>query len=134
MSSEMSNVEERLAQAKALLEGGSNEEGRLMLLELLKDEPNNAAALLMLGGVYFYEEKFAEAEMVYDRLVKMEPGSGMISIALFNTLMKQGRYEEAVGEIRRFISVADKVQERETFEKYAEISQAIAESGAAPGE
>lgn len=64
--------------------------------------------------------------MVYERLILAEPGSGVLSIALFNSLWKQGRYEEAAEEIRRFISVADKVQERETLEKYAEISKAIA--------
>jgi tetratricopeptide (TPR) repeat protein len=81
----------------------------------------------MLGGAYFYEKKYAEAEMVYERLIISEPGSGMLSIALFNSLWKQGRHEEAADEIRRFISVADKVQERDTLEKYAEISKAISE-------
>ncbi|MDH5614842.1 MAG: hypothetical protein OEY35_07400, partial [Gammaproteobacteria bacterium] len=94
--------------------------------EILKENPDNMTALLILGGVYFYEEKYAEAEMVYERLVLAEPGSGMLSIALFNSLWKQGRYEEAGEEIRRFIAVADKVQERETIEKYATLSKTIA--------
>lgn len=125
----MSEIQERLAVAKALLEGGNNEEARFALLAVLQDAPNNPTALLMLGGVYFYEEKYAEAELVYERLMQLEPGSGMISIALFNTLWKQGRTEEAAAEIRRFISVADKVQERPTIEQYAAISKAIAEGG-----
>jgi len=128
----MSTTEERLEQAKILLESGKGEEARLMLLELLKSDTNNIAALLMLGGNYFSGEMYAEAELVYERLVKMEPGSGMMSIALFNVLMKQGRHEEAANEIRRFIAIADKVQERETFEQYAEISRAIAEGSIVP--
>jgi len=117
----MSTMEERLKNAKALLEAGNTIEGRMALLELLKDEPHNAATLLMLGGVYFYEKKYAEAEMVYERLILAEPGSGMLSIALFNSLWHQGRHGEAAEEIRRFISVADRVQERETLAKYAEV-------------
>jgi len=123
----MSDTEERLKKAKGLLEAGNAEEGRIVLLELLKDDPNNATALLMLGGAYFYEKKYAEAELVYERLILAEPGSGMLSIALFNSLWNQGRHEEAADEIRRFISVADKVQERETFEKYAEVLKTITE-------
>jgi len=123
----MSDVEETLKNAKALLEAGKGDAARVMLLEVLKDDPDNMTALLMLGGAYFYEKKFAEAEMVYQRLVLAEPGSGMLSIALFNSLWNQGRQEEAMEEIRRFIQVADKVQERETLEKYVEISNRIAE-------
>ncbi len=123
----MSDVEERLKNAKALLKAGKGEAARIVLLGLLKNDPENTTALLMLGGAYFYEKKYAEAEMVYERLILAEPGSGMLSIALFNSLWNQGRYEEAAEEIRRFISVADKVQERDTLEKYVEISKTIAE-------
>ncbi len=123
----MSDIEERLKNAKALLEAGKGEAARIVLLELLKSDPDNTTALLMLGGAYFYEKKYAEAEMVYERLILTEPGSGMLSIALFNSLWNQGRHEEAAEEIRRFILVADKVQERETLERYVVISNTIAE-------
>ncbi len=123
----MSDIEEKLKNAKALLEAGKGESARIILLELLENDPDNTTALLMLGGAYFYEKKYAEAEMVYERLILAEPGSGMLSIALFNSLWNQGRYEEATEEIRRFILVADKVQERETLEKYVVISNTIAE-------
>ena len=124
--SSMRDVEERLKDAKELFESGSSDAARVILLEILKQEPNNSTALLMLGGAYFYEQKFAEAEMVYERLVLAEPGSGLLSIALFNSLWNQGKHEDAAGEIRRFIAVADKVQERETLERYAEIIKSIA--------
>ena len=123
----MSDIKERLEQAKALLESGKGEEARLALLELLKENPSNPTALLMLGGVYFYEKKYAEAELVYERLMQSEPGSGMVSIALFNCLWQQGRHEEAAGEIRRFIAEADPVKERQALDQYAEISRVIAE-------
>jgi predicted Zn-dependent protease len=122
----MSNFEERMRGAKELFEEGQGEAARLALLELLKEQPHNPTALLMLGGAYFYEQKYAEAKLVYERLVQAEPGSGMLSIALFNTLWKQGEHAEAADEIRRFISMADPVAERETLLRYAEISKAIA--------
>ncbi len=121
----MSTIEQRLKNARDLLEAGNTEQGRMVLLELLRDEPNNTTALLILGGVYFTEKKYTEAEMVYERLILAEPGSGLLSTALFNTLWQQGRYEEAAEEIRRFISVADKDQERATLEKYAEVLKSL---------
>lgn len=130
----MSNIEEQLKKAKALLEEGKGEEARLALLEILQQDGKNPTALLMLGGVYFYEKKYAEAELVYQRLMQAEPGSGMISIALFNTLWKQGRHGEAAEEIRRFIAEADPVKERPTMEQYAAISKAIAEGAYEAGE
>lgn len=117
----MDDIEERLQQARTLFESGNSDAARLCLLEVLNQVPDNSTALLMLGGAYFYEKKYAEAEMVYERLLQSEPGSGLLSIALFNSLWHQGRYEDAANEIRRFISVADKEQERETLERYAEI-------------
>ena len=117
----MSGTDEKLNKAKSLLEAGNTEQGRMALLELLKDEPHNATALLILGGVYYYEKKYTEAEMIYERLILAEPGSGMLSTALFNSLWQQGRHEEAAEEIRRFIAVADKVQERVTIAKYMEL-------------
>lgn len=120
------DTESLLAKARQQLEDGQNEQARLLLLELLQQEPRHSAALLMLGGAYYYEKKFAEAEMIYQRLTQMEPGSGLMSIALFNCLWRQGRHEEAAGEIRRFIAVADPQQERSTLQQYAQISQKIA--------
>lgn len=123
------NTEQRLESAKALLESGQGEAARIALLELLREEPRNPTALLMLGGAYFYEKRYPEAQLVYERLVQAEPGSGMISIALFNTLWRQGKHEEAAAEIHRFITLADRERERETLRQYAAISQAIAEGG-----
>lgn len=119
-------TEKRLEEARSLAEGGKNDEARFWLLELLKDEPNNQVALLMLGGSYFIGGKYSEAEMVFERLILMAPGEEKYSIALFNTLWKSDRTEEALEEIRRFLSVADSVKERETIDQYMQITDSIA--------
>lgn len=122
----MSDIETRLEQAQQQLQAGQDEAARIVLLEILKQQPNNTTALLMLGGAYFYAKRYADAERVYERLITAEPGSGMLSIALFNCLWQQGRQDEAAAEIGRFIQVADKERERETIEKYAEIIKSMA--------
>jgi len=123
----LSDKEKSLDQARSLVESGKNNEARFCLLESLKEDPNNHAALLMLGGSYFTEEKYSEAEMVFERLILMEPGEGKFSIALFNTLWKSDRTEEALEEIKRFMSTADPVKEKETFKQYMEITNSIAD-------
>jgi len=121
------DIEKELNQARSFDEAGKNEEARMCLLELLKEDPDNHAALLMLGGSYFVDEKYPEAEMVFERLILMEPGDGKFSIALFNTLWKSDRTEEALEEVKRFMTTADPVEEKETFEQYMEITNSIAD-------
>lgn len=122
-----SDTEKSLEQARSLVESGKNDEARFCLLELLKDDPNNQAALLILGGSYFTDGKYSEAEMVFERLILMVPGEGKFSIALFNTLWKSGQTEEALEEIRRFLSIADSDKERETIDQYMNITNSIAD-------
>lgn len=122
-----SDIEKGLDQARLLDEAGKNEEAQMCLLELLKEDPNNYAALLMLGGSYFVEGKYTESEMVFERLILMGPGEGKFSIALFNTLWKSGRTEEALEEIRRFMSNTDGVKEKSTIDQYMKITDLIVE-------
>lgn len=120
------DIAARLDDARRLLERGNGEDARVLLLELLKQDPENQAALMMLGGAYFSADKLSEAEMVFERLILMEPGNGRFSIALFNTLWKQGRADEAAEEIRRFLAVADQVKEQDTIEQYIAITKQMA--------
>ena len=115
------SIEQLLKRARDLTEAARHEDARMCLLELLKTDPNNKTALIMLGGAYFSTDKFEEAEMVFERLILMEPGKGQYSIALFNTLWKSGRHEEALEEIKRFFDHADKQTEKETIEQYMTI-------------
>lgn len=120
------NVEQKLHNARSLSEAGQHQDARICLLEVLKEEPDNQTALIMLGGAYFAMEKYSEAEMVFERLVLMGPGTGTFSIALFNALWKMGRVEEALEEIKRFMSCADTVEEAETITQYLDITKKIA--------
>ncbi len=119
------DIEQSLSIARKLIESQKDDDARMLLLEILKEDANNRAALLMLGGSYFSNGKFSEAEMAFDRLILIDPGKGQYSIALFNVLWKLGRHEEALEEIKRFMENADKSLEKETIEQYATIIQNI---------
>ena len=119
------DLEKIINNARTLAEAGKKEEAQMCLLAVLKEEPDNIAALLMLGGAYFIEHNLKEASIVFERLVSIDPGSGQYSIALFNALWQQQKAEEALEEIRRFISVADKEGEKDTIEQYMSILKSI---------
>ncbi|MFC1589451.1 tetratricopeptide repeat protein [Pseudomonadota bacterium] len=121
------NTEESLKKAKQFVDAGQHDEARMCLLEVLKEEPTNKAALIILGGSYFSMEKYAEAEMVFERLILLEPGIGQFSIGLFNTLWRMDRKEEALEEIKRFLSHADQDIENETIGQYIAIINQIEE-------
>ena len=120
------DIEQALKQARAHVESGSHDEARSSLLEILQEDADNQPALLMLGGEYFLTEKYSEAEMIFERLILNSPGNGQFSIALFNTLWKASRKEEALEEIKRFMANANHNEEAETIKQYSEITHQIA--------
>lgn len=115
------NIEETIQKAKQFVDANQHDEARMCLLEVLKEEATNKAALIMLGGSYFSMAKYAEAEMVFERLILLEPGIGKFSIGLFNALWRMNRQEEALEEIKRFLSHADQEVENETIGQYIAI-------------
>jgi predicted Zn-dependent protease len=125
MSVDLENI---LNNARSLAEAGKKEEAQMCLLAVLKEEPDNIAALLMLGGAYFVDDNLKEASIVFERLTSIEPGSGKYSIALFNAYWKQQKSGEALEEIRRFIAVADKETEMDTIGQYMSILKTIESS------
>jgi tetratricopeptide (TPR) repeat protein len=119
------DVDNILKNARSLTEQGKKEEAQMCLLAVLKEQPDNIPALLMLGGAYFVDNNFKEARIVFERLVSIEPGTGQYSIALFNALWRLQETEDALEEMRRFIAVADKVAENDTLEQYVSILKSI---------
>lgn len=119
------DIQQALNKARILAEAGNAEASRESLLEVLGQQPDNQTALIMLGGSYFVSEMLNEAEMVFERLVLLFPDYGKASIALFNTLWRLNRKEEALEEIRRFMQHANHEKEHETVQQYQAITQAI---------
>ncbi len=115
------NIEDNIQKAKEFIEAQQHDEARMCLLEVLKEEPTNKPALIILGGSYYSMEKYSEAEMIFERLILLEPGIGQFSIGLFNTLWRMNRQEEALEEIKRFLSNADQEIENETIAQYIAI-------------
>ena len=119
------DMEHNLEQAKMYIESKDFDSARTCLLDILKQDNENQAALMMLGGEYFRSGKLSEAEMIFERLILAEPGKGQFSIALFNTLWKMERHEEAFEEIKRFMDHANQEEEAETIKQYIALTESI---------
>lgn len=119
------DIEQTLRQARAFSDTGNHNDARGLLLEVLTDDADHQAALLMLGGEYFSSARYSEAEMIFERLILKSPAKGQFSIALFNTLWKMDRHEEALEEIKRFMAIADQEEEAEIIKQYAQITRTI---------
>ena len=124
------DIDNILKNARTLAEQGKKEEAQMCLLSVLKEQPDNIAALLMLGGAYFVDNNYKEAKIIFERLVSLEPAAGQYSIALFNTLIRLHEADEALEEIRRFMSVADKHAEKEVIDEYLAILDTMESQGA----
>ncbi|MBV1881486.1 MAG: hypothetical protein KUG82_07625 [Pseudomonadales bacterium] len=121
------NVEKAVKHAKELMQVGSEQEARVILNDLLLVEPDYIPALLMLGGSYFCEALYDEAETIFRKLVSVAPGLGEASVAYFNALWQQGKRDPALREIGRFTAVADKEKETQTLQDYQTLLQQLDE-------
>ena len=121
----MSNVVAQLERAQVLAEQGNESEVQHLLLNLLREQPHQQAALFMLGGSYYVSGKYAESAVIFEQLVTMLPGDGKVSTGLYNALWKQGKMVEAVTEIKRFFQTADRQSEKQTVDTYLKILETL---------
>lgn len=112
------NIEKAIQHAKDLSLTGNEQEARVILNDLLVLHPDSVPALLMLGGSYYCEGFYEDAEVAFHKLVTIAPSLGQASIALYNALWKQNKRENALREIKRFTTVADKEKEAQTLQEY----------------
>ena len=121
----MTDTNALLEQAKTLSAQNDEPKAQQILLQLLKSEPHNSAALYMLGGSYFCAAKYPEAAVIFEQLVLMFPDEGKASVGLYNALWHQGKATEAVTEIKRFLHAADPKVERDTIAAYLNIIETL---------
>jgi len=128
----MNDSDAMLLEAKAASDEKNEPRAQGILLELLRAEPHNSAALYMLGGSYFCEEKYPEAAVVFEQLVLMFPGDGKASTGLYTAQWSQGKHMEAVAEIKRFFENADPSMEQDAIRNYKRIIETFSAEDQTP--
>jgi len=69
--------------------------------KILKDEPDNIEALLLLGDTYRKQEKPDLAMEEYKKVLKKEPGNQLAHLGLGHIYRKKGFMEEALREYKK---------------------------------
>ena len=99
----------------------------LELLESLRKEPIDEPALLagvycQIGNIYLFQlERPSDAESAFRSAISRTPQSELCSLGLFHSLMRQKRVEEALAEMKRFLT-------DNSSEEYTRVLAEIGES------
>jgi tetratricopeptide (TPR) repeat protein len=94
-----------LSTAKVQLDHGDLESGEKTLWSVLAAEPANEQALTMLGVVRARQQRYAEAEALFRRVLELNPKSMTASRSLAGTLLAQDKPDEAIRQYQETIKL-----------------------------
>jgi tetratricopeptide (TPR) repeat protein len=87
-----------LATAKAQLDHGELTDAESALWTVLGTDPKNEQALTLLGVVRGRQQRYAEAEALFRRVLQLNPKSTVASKHLADTLLAQNKPDDAIGQ------------------------------------
>jgi cytochrome c-type biogenesis protein CcmH/NrfG len=74
------------------------------LLEKLKSEPDNSAALIQVGAIYHTTHQFKEAAAYYEKAVQVDPKNVPTRTKLASSLYRTGDIDGAIAQLNRALS------------------------------
>jgi tetratricopeptide (TPR) repeat protein len=95
-----------LSTAKAQLDHGDLESGEKTLWSILSSEPTNQEALTMLGVIRDREQRYAEAEALFRRVLQLNPKSIVASRNLAGALLAQDKPDDAIQQYNQAIQLS----------------------------
>ncbi len=98
---EIAEMKSLLGEAYTLIQENELNAAEKRLHLLLRKAPRNISALQMLGNVYFSQKKYSEAEKTFRTLVTIDSQRSINYNNLGQTLAAQGKYFEAVPELKK---------------------------------
>ncbi len=117
---EKSEIEPEFNRALRLRDSGDWLGAAAILERIDAEYPNKAAVLGMWGSIYFHLKDWERAIALYRRTVSLSPKSELASLCLFHSLRNVGKYEEALVEMGRFLSVSDSAEYRQLIKEMNE--------------
>jgi len=94
-----------LSTAKAQLDRGDLDSVESTLWSVLGSDPNNEQALIMLGVVRGRQQRYAEAEALFRRVLQVNPKSIVASRNLAGALLAQDKPEDAIRQYNQAIQL-----------------------------
>jgi len=123
-AADKAKIESEFNRASSLWKEGKPAEAIRIFKKLDQKFPNQLAILGMIGAIYFRTDDYANALVYWEKVVKLSPKSELASRALFHTLFRHERYDDAFSEANRFIKLNGYSKE------YALIMEELDENGA----
>ena len=101
-----SSVQGRFLAAVQAEEAGEKQRAIALYEEILKIDPQYAAAYINLGTINFHLRQFARAEELYRRATEADPGYVLAFFDLGNVLDELQRLDESIAAYRRAVALA----------------------------
>jgi len=83
---------------------GQLPDAKQYLDEGLRRQPDSALGQFLLGSLNLQLKKFSEAEVALRRAMQINPFMAQARLQLVNLLLKQGRKQDAISQLRDFIA------------------------------
>lgn len=99
------DAEKHLAEAKKQLSNRQEKEAEDTLRTILVFEPNNMGALSLLGGIFYYSNRYHEAEYIFKQQIEIDPNSYLAYNRLASTLAKQKKFDDAIKTNSKALSI-----------------------------
>jgi cytochrome c-type biogenesis protein CcmH/NrfG len=74
------------------------------LIEKLKSDPNNSAALIQLGAIYHTTHRFKEAAACYAKAIEIDPKNVAVRTKLASSLYRSGDVDGAIAQLNRALT------------------------------
>ncbi len=94
-----------LMRARALQDAGRAGEAIELVRAILARDPEIIDGRMLLGNLYFKEQRYAEALETYREVIRRKPDYNFAMLNVVNSLMSLRLYEQAEREIRAFRAV-----------------------------
>src|ERR1041385_1408574 len=99
------NNNSALSEAKRQIDKGNLDESEKTLWTVLSADPENQAALLMLGSVRMRQKRYPEAESLFRRILQLNQSSAIAVRSLAGALLAEGKQDEAIEQYKDAIQL-----------------------------
>ena len=115
-----SDKKQIILEASQMAGEGDYEEAQKLLFMLQEYHPNCSLVATLLANSYWNLGNLDSAIKYYERAVNIAPLMEKASLGLFNCLWEQGRKEQAMDEMKRFLTISDSETYREILKEILE--------------
>ncbi len=96
-----------LEEAARLRDLGRHDDAISILRRVLECDPQNVAALIIIGTIYSTLNRFNDAAAVFVQARTLRPRHSLVSAGVFHSCLDAGRIDDAIAEARRYVALLD---------------------------